>query len=280
MTIASRGGEEEGSGAAAAAIEQRLGRLHPRIALVLGSGLGPLADQVREAVHIPYASIPGFPGTGVAGHGNELVLGELGGKSVVVQRGRFHLYGGHAARVVTLPVRAFYRLGVRTVVLTNAAGGLRRTFRPGSLMLIADHINLMWRSPLAGPLVQGEERFPDMSEPYDPALRFLARTEALKHHIALEEGVYAGLLGPSYETPAEVRMLARLGADAVGMSTVPEVIVARARGMRVLGFSVITNLAAGLSPQQLSHEDVLATGARAATALGALIEAVLRTLAV
>jgi len=278
VSSVSRVEAERGSEAAATAIERHLGRLTPRIALVLGSGLGTLADGVRDAVRIPYGGIPGFPETGIAGHGSELVAGELGSKSVIVQRGRFHLYEGHAPFVVSLPVRTFHRLGVRILIVTNAAGGLRPTFQPGTLMLIADHINLMWRSPLAGPVVPGEERFPDMSDPYDPALRLAARAAALRHHMALEEGVYAGLLGPSYETPAEIRMLARMGADAVGMSTVPEVIVARACGMRVLGFSVITNLAAGLSSQPLSHEEVLATGKRAATDLASLIEAIVRAL--
>jgi len=180
--------------------------------------------------------------------------------------------------VAALPARVFHALGVATLILTNAAGGIRPTFRPGTLMLIADHINLMWKNPLIGPVAPGDARFPDMSDPYDGGLRKIARAVARDARIPLEEGVYAGLLGPSYETPAEVRMLQRIGADAVGMSTVPEVIAARARGMRCLGFSTITNLAAGLSAQPLSHAEVLEVGTRVAGQLGTLIKGVLREL--
>jgi purine-nucleoside phosphorylase len=259
-------------------VARRLGSLEPRAAIVLGSGLGFLADDVRGAVRIPYAEIPGFPQPGVAGHKGELVAGTLDGVPVLVQSGRFHLYEGHGADVAALPVRVMATLGVRTLIVTNAAGGVRLTFRPGTLMLIADHINLMFRNPLTGPVLEGEERFPDMSEPYDAMLRTLARDAAREAKIPLEEGVYAGLLGPSYETPAEIRMLQRLGADAVGMSTVPEVIVARARGMRCLGFSTITNLAAGISPAPLSHQEVLQVGREVGQALATLVKAVLRRL--
>jgi purine-nucleoside phosphorylase len=261
--------------AAAEAVVRRLGGLRPRVAIVAGSGLGLLADRVREAQRIRYAEIPGFPEPGVAGHKAELVAGTLASVPVVVQAGRFHFYEGHPPETVTLPVRVFDRLGVRTLIVTNAAGGIRRTFRPGALMLIADHINLMGRNPLAGPVVRGEDRFPDMSAPYDPALAALAHDAARAAQIPLEAGVYAGVLGPSYETPAEIRMMERLGADAVGMSTVPEVLVARARGLRVLGFSVITNLAAGLGVEPLSHADVLERGARTAAQLAELIESVI-----
>ena len=263
---------------AASALSRRLGSLEPRAAIVLGSGLGFLADEVRDAVRIPYAEIPGFPEPGVAGHKGELVAGTLDGAQVLVQNGRFHLYEGHGAEVVGLPVRVFATLGVRTLVVTNAAGGLRLTFRPGTLMLIADHINLMFRNPLTGPVLDGEERFPDMSEPYDAKLRALARDVAREAKIPLEEGVYVGLLGPSYETPAEIRMLQRLGADAVGMSTVPEVIAARARGLRCLGFSTITNLAAGISSTALSHQEVLEVGQQVGQALGTIVKGVLRRL--
>src|SRR5206468_2980164 len=198
----------------------------------------------------------------------------VAGVAVLVQQGRFHLYEGHSAATAALPVRVFHRLGVSTLVVTNAAGGLRPTFRAGSLMLIADHINLMWRNPLFGPVEPGEGRFPDMSDPYDTDLRALARDAARAAKIPLEEGVYAGLLGPSYETPAEIRMLQRLGADAVGMSTVPEVIAARARGMRVLGFSTITNLAAGISSTALSHQEVLEVGQQVGQALGTIVKGV------
>ncbi len=263
---------------AASTVARRIGSLKPRAAIVLGSGLGFLADEVRDAVRIPYAEIPGFPEPGVAGHKGELVAGILDGAQVLVQSGRFHLYEGHGADVVGLPVRVFATLGVRTLIVTNAAGGVRLTFRPGTLMLIADHVNLMFRNPLIGPVLDGEERFPDMSEPYDAKLRTLARDAAREAKIPLEEGVYVGLLGPSYETPAEIRMLQRLGADAVGMSTVPEVIVARARGLKCLGFSTITNLAAGISPTALSHQEVLEVGRQVGQALGTIVKGVLRRL--
>ena len=266
-----RGAVEE----AAASVARRLAGFEPRVAIVLGSGLGSLAHDVREARRIPYADIPGFPVVGVAGHRGELVAGTIAGVPVVVQNGRFHLYEGHAPSVAALPVRLFHSLGVRTLIVTSAAGGVRASFRPGMLMLIADQINLMSRNPLTGPAEPGEERFPDMSDPYDCALRALAREVAQQAKVALEEGVYAGMLGPSYETPAEIRMLQRLGADAVGMSTVPEVVVARARGMSCLGFSLITNMAAGLSPEKVSHAEVLAMGERGARGLAMLLEGVI-----
>jgi len=264
--------------AAAAALAKRLGGFRPRVAIVLGSGLGFLADEIERAVRIPYRDIPGFPEPGVVGHKGEIVAGTLEGVPVLAQSGRFHLYEGHPPAVAGLPVRVFARLGVSTLLATNAAGGIRATFRPGTLMLIADHINLMWRSPLAGPVEEGEERFPDMSAPYDGELRALAREVARERRIPLEEGVYCALLGPSYETPAEIRMFERLGADAVGMSTVPEVIVARARGLKCLGFSTITNVASGRAPAKLSHDDVLEVGRRVAADLGTLIRGVVRAL--
>jgi purine-nucleoside phosphorylase len=272
---------EQGAGSgtierAADAVARRLGKLEPRVAIVLGSGLGAVADAVQSAIRIPLSAIPGFPEPGAPGHKGELVAGTLEGVPVLVQSGRFHLYEGHAPAVVALPTRVFARLGVRTLIVTNAAGGLRPTFRPPTLMLIADHVNLMFRNPLTGPVEQGEERFPDMSDPYDPELRALARDVARSERIPLEEGVYAALLGPSFETPAEIRMLARLGADAVGMSTVPEVIVARSRGIRCLGFSSITNAAAGLSGKKLSHQEVLAAGQEVAGQLERLIRGVLK----
>ena len=268
----------ETSGATAEAVRVWLGDLKPRVAIVLGSGLGALAGKVEERQALPYGKIPGFPISTVAGHGGELVAGTLEGVPVLLQSGRFHLYEGHAPDVAALPVRVFADLGIRTVILTNAAGGLKPTFRPPVLMLIADHINLMFKNPLLGPVVVGEQRFPDMSEPYDRGLRQSAREAALKNGIALDEGVYAGLLGPSYETPAEIRMLQRMGADAVGMSTVPETIAARARGMRVLGISTITNLAAGISPTPLSHEEVMAAGKAVAQQLESLVRGVLQSI--
>lgn len=264
--------------AAVEAVRARIGGAAPRAAIVLGSGLGALADAVSEAERIPYADIPGFPATGVVGHKGELVVGVLEGVPVLVQNGRFHLYEGHPIEITALPVRVFARLGIRTLVVTNAAGGIRSTFRPGTLMLISDHVNLMFRNPLIGPLLDGEERFPDMSDPYDRGLRQLARDVARERRIALDEGVYVGLLGPSYETPAEIRMLQRFGVDAVGMSTVPEVIVARARGMKCLGFSTITNLAAGISPTVLSHQEVLEVGRQVGDTLGSIVKGVVARL--
>jgi purine-nucleoside phosphorylase len=263
---------------AAASIRDRLGKRKPQIAVVLGSGLGFLVERMGEPVTIPYGEIPGFPATTVIGHGAELVAGRLAGRQVLVQSGRFHLYEGHQAATTTLPVRVFASLGVDTLILTNAAGGIRRTFSSGTVMLIADHINLTFRNPLFGPMLPGEERFPDMSDPYDRSLRAIAREAARDRRIALDEGVYVQLLGPSYETPAEIRMVDRLGADAVGMSTVLEVIAARARGVRCLGFSVVTNLAAGISPKKLDHAEVMETAARVKDELASLVEGVIERL--
>ena len=259
---------------ASAAIRARLGGREPGIALVLGSGMGFLADQVGDAVRMPYRDIPGFPLPTVQGHGGELVAGSFAGRAVIAQSGRFHMYEGHSAQVSTLAVRTFAELGVRTLILTNAAGGIRRNFTAGTLMLLSDHLNLTSRNPLVGAVLPGEERFPDMSDPYDPELRAIAREVARERKVSLAEGVYAGLLGPTYETPSEIRMLERLGADAVGMSTVVEVIAARARGMRCLAVSTITNLAAGISPAKLSHSEVMETAERVKGELGTLIEGI------
>ena len=256
-----------------------MGELAPEIALVLGSGLGALTDALTSSIRIPYAEIPGFPIPTVAGHGGELVIGRLEGVPVLAQSGRFHLYEGHSPDTVALPVRVFAELGIRALIVTNSAGGLRLTLHVPQLMLIADHINLMWRNPLVGRVVQGEERFPDMSCPYDDDLRRIARDVARERGIALDEGAYAGVLGPSYETPAEIRMLQRLGADAVGMSTVPEVVVARARGMRVLGISTISNYGAGMTLQPLTHEEVLEAGRVVAHDLQELVSGVVARLA-
>jgi len=264
--------------AAASTIRGRLGSRRPRTAIVLGSGLGFITEHIENAVRIPYREVPGFPETTVIGHGGELVAGTLAGKEVLAQSGRFHLYEGHDPAITAFPVRVFSALGVETLLLTNAAGGIRRTFSSGTVMLIADHINLTFRNPLVGPVLPGEERFPDMSEPYDPSLRSLAREVARDSRIALDEGVYVQLLGPSYETPAEIRMLDRLGADAVGMSTAVEVIAARARGLRCLGFSVVTNLAAGISPKKLDHAEVMETANRVRDQLAALVEGVIQRL--
>lgn len=256
-------------------LADRLGR-RPEIALILGSGLGDLADQVDEAVAIPYADIPGFAPSTVVGHRGRLVAGRLEGRDVIVFQGRYHAYEGHPPEALGVPVRAASALGARTLVVTCAAGGINRAFGPGTLMLLSDHINLMGRNPLVGPVRDGEVRFPDLSRAYDPALRALAFDAAAREEIELVEGVYAAVLGPSYETPAEIRMLERLGADAVGMSTVPEVVVARAAGLRVLGIALVTNAAAGLTDQVLDHAEVVAAGAAAAERFQRLVR---RTLA-
>jgi purine-nucleoside phosphorylase len=263
---------------AAAAVRERLAGRAPSVAIVLGSGLGQFAERLDDAVRMPYAELPYFPSPTVVGHSGELVAGTLAGRGVLVQSGRFHMYEGHPAALTALPVRLFARLGVGTVILTNAAGGIRRSFGSGTVMLIADQINLSFRNGLFGPALPGETRFPDMSDPFDPALRVLAREVARRRKIPLAEGVYAGLLGPSYETPAEIRMLERLGADAVGMSTVLEVIAARAAGIRCLGFSAITNPAAGVTMQKLHHLEVMETAYRIAGELAALIEGVVAEL--
>jgi purine-nucleoside phosphorylase len=257
--------------AAARHLRSALGSRRPAVALVLGSGLGHVAELVEDAVTVPFAEVPGWPAPTVVGHGGRVVAGRLEGVEVLALAGRFHLYEGHAPEIAARPVRAAYALGVRTLFVSNAAGGIRRTFRPGDLMLIRDHINLMWRSPLVGPVAPDESRFPDMSAPYDAELLGLMRECALELGIAPVEGVYVGLLGPTYETPAEVRMLELLGADAVGMSTVPEVIAARALGMRVAGVSCITNVAAGYGNEPLSHHDVLDVTERGRERFGALV---------
>jgi len=248
--------------AAAAYIRQRVGAAwrEPVAGIVLGSGLGGLAERLESAVRIPFSHVPGFPTATVAGHAGQLLYGMLGGRPVVMLAGRFHMYEGHDAQLAAFPVRVLHALGVAIYIASNAAGGVRRTFVPGDLMLIADHINLMFRNPLIGPAESGDERFPDMSDPYDPALRTLMREAAAAVDVPLQDGVYCGLLGPTYETPAEVRMLERLGVDAVGMSTVPEVIMARAIGMRAVAVSCITNKAAGLSLDKLDHQEVMDTG--------------------
>jgi len=264
--------------AAAAAVRERLEGRTPGTAIVLGSGLGQFAERLSDAVRIPYDRIPGFPAPTVMGHSGELVAGSLGDRHVLVQSGRFHMYEGHPAALTALPVRLFGRLGITTLLLTNAAGGIRRSFGSGTVMLIADQINLSFRNGLFGPALPGESRFPDMSDPYDRTLRALAREVARRRKIPLAEGVYVGLLGPSYETPAEIRMLERLGADAVGMSTVIEVIAARAAGIRCLGFSAITNPAAGVTPHKLDHLEVMEVAYRVAGELATLIEGVVAAL--
>jgi purine-nucleoside phosphorylase len=256
--------------AAVAVVRPRLAGWTPDLAMVLGSGLGALAEEIASAVVVSYDDVPGLGGGRVAGHAGRLVAGTLRGARVLAFAGRRHLYEGHAAGSVALPVRLASELGAAHLLVTNAAGGIRRTFTPGTLMLIRDHLNFTFRSPLAGAVLPGEERFPDMSAPYDPAFGDALRAAARAAGVRLEEGVYAAVLGPSYETPAEIRMLEGLGADAVGMSTVPEVIVAAARGMRVCGVSCITNFAAGLGPP-LDHHEVLEATARVRGEFVALI---------
>lgn len=259
---------------AADALHARLDGEAPVAAIVLGSGLGGLADEIEGGTLIPYGDIPGFPTATVPGHSGTLIAGRLAGRPVLAMAGRFHMYEGHDARLAAYPIRLLHALGAETLVVSNAAGGINRHFLPGDLMLIRDHINLMFRNPLIGPVEPGDERFPDMSSPYDPELASIARAVALEQGITLREGVYASLLGPTYETPAEVRMLEVLGADAVGMSTVPEVIVARALGMRVLGVSCVTNLACGLTSTPITHADVLERSALAAGKFRALVRGV------
>jgi purine-nucleoside phosphorylase len=263
--------------AAARAVAARVDRV-PEIAIVLGSGMGLLAERLINPSRIPYGEIPHFPRTTVVGHQGELVLGKLGGVPVLLQSGRFHLYEGHPPDTVALPVRVFAELGVKTLLLTNAAGGIRRSFARGVLMLIADHVNLTFRNPLIGPNLPGEERFPDMSDPYDRELRALAREVARRRNVALEEGVYIQVLGPSYETPAEIRMAERMGADAIGMSTAVEVLAARARGLRCLAFSTISNPAAGTTHERLDHAEVIATTREVAGQLEQLVEGIVMAL--
>ena len=254
----------EGPAAIAAVVGALCRGASPRVALILGSGLGGFARHIERATHIKFADIPGLPPATVAGHAGELVHGVIDGVEVVALAGRLHLYEGHSADVIGLPVRVVHALGARTLFVSNAAGAIRPDLRPGSLMLIRDHVNLTWGNPLIGPVRPGEHRFPDMSSPYDRALgdRFLGLARAAGATVS--DGVYAAVLGPSYETPAEIRMLAHLGADAVGMSTVPEVLVARALGMRVTGVSCITNAASGTTGTRLDHAEVLAMTERAA----------------
>lgn len=236
----------------------------PCVGLVLGSGLGSFAEKLKNRVAIPYEEIPRFPvPSGVVGHAGELVLGDVGRTPVVVLSGRVHFYEGRPMTDVVFPARVLARLGVGAVVLTNAAGGVRRTFKPGDLMLISDHINAFGTNPLIGPNEEAlGPRFPDMSEVYEKKLRRLAKATARELAISLREGVYFGNSGPSYETPAEIRACRTLGADAVGMSTIPEAIALRHAGVRVLGISTITNMAAGILPKPLDHSEVLATTKR------------------
>ncbi len=247
------------------AVEYLMERLPvpPVVGVILGSGLGELAGRVEEAVRIPYAEIPGFPASAVVGHSGVLVAGRIGGVPLAVLSGRIHYYEGHSMHAVVQPARVLALLGCRTVVVTNAAGGIDRSLRAGDLMLIEDHINLFGSNPLVGP--NRDElgpRFPDMSDAYRADLRALAESVARRCRVPLKKGVYVGVHGPSYETPAEIRAFRTLGADAVGMSTVPEVIALNHMGVGVIGISCITNMAAGVLRKPLVHEEVLATTER------------------
>lgn len=255
----------------AAAIRDAAGSRAPTNAIILGSGLGGLADKITNAVRIPFAKIPGFPEVTVVGHAGAVIVGTLGGCEVIALSGRFHMYEGHPPALAGFPVRVLHALGARELFVSNAAGGISSSLAAGDLMVISDQLNLTSASPLTGPAQMGETRFTDMTDAYDPMLRAGLHAAAKKLGFGLKEGVYAGLPGPSYETRAEIRMLQTLGADAVGMSTVPEVIVARALGMRVAGVSCITNLAAGINPTPLSHDEVIETSARVAERFQSLV---------
>ncbi|HJQ25825.1 MAG TPA: purine-nucleoside phosphorylase [Blastocatellia bacterium] len=244
----------------------------PRAAIVLGSGLGGVADAIEDAVEILYDEIPFFMRSTVEGHAGKLIVGSLGGVDVVVMRGRFHFYEGYTMEEVTFPVRVFAVMGIKTLVLTNAAGGTASRLGPGSLMIITDHINMMGDNPLRGANdARFGPRFPDMTSVYAPEYIAVAHEVARAMGIELAEGVYLGVRGPSYETPAEVRLFTRFGGDALGMSTVPEAIVARHCQIKLLAISCITNVAAGLSHQEINHEEVMEVGARAGRQLGELI---------
>ncbi len=266
--------------AAANVIARRASGFSPRLGLILGSGLGGLADAAEDAVEIEYGDLPGFPAPGVAGHGGRLVLGKLGGLPVAILQGRRHIYEGGDPGAMRAPVRALQRAGAAALLATNAAGSLRPESPPGSLMAIADHINMLGVNPLSGPNDDDVgPRFPSLRDAYDPALRGLLRQCAGKLGIALPEGVSLAARGPSFETPAEIRAFRTLGADAVGMSTVPEVILARHCGMRVAAVSAITNLAEGMGGETLSHEQTLRFAAEAAGDLARLVEAFCEALA-
>jgi purine-nucleoside phosphorylase len=252
----------------------------PKIGVILGSGLGGLADQCKDAVTIPYTDIPHFHGTSVEGHAGKMILGTFHGVPTVFLQGRFHVYEGYPMEEVVLPTRVVCALGVETLVLTNAAGAVNTRYRPGDLMIIEDHINLMGDNPLKGPnIAELGPRFPDLSEAYFKEGIELLKGVAAELNMPVYGGVYAGLLGPTYETPAEIRMLRTLGAEAIGMSTVPETIAANHLGVRVAGVSCITNLAAGSTPQKLSHQEVIENSLLGAVKLQKLLEKAIPRLA-
>ncbi|MBM7693183.1 purine-nucleoside phosphorylase [Peribacillus deserti] len=251
----------------------------PVIGLILGSGLGVLANEIENEVKIPYEEIPNFPVSTVEGHAGQLVYGDLSGKKVIAMQGRFHFYEGYTMDQVTFPVRVMKLLGVEKIIVTNAAGGVNESFEAGDLMIITDHINFTGTNPLIGPNDNKfGVRFPDMSEAYSKEYQHIAKKAAASLGLSIKEGIYAGLSGPTYETPAEVRMVRVLGGDAVGMSTVPEVIVARHSGISVLGISCITNMAAGILDQPLSHDEVIETTEKVKSSFLNLIKEIVKEL--
>jgi purine-nucleoside phosphorylase len=255
-------------------------KLRPKIALVLGSGLGAFADDLASATRIPYDKIPGFPRSTVEGHAGALAIGKVGDVPVAVMQGRVHSYEGYSAKEVVFPMRVLWRLGARAAILTNAAGAINLEYSQGALVVIRDHINLQGTNPLIGPNDERfGPRFPDMTQAYWRPYREIALGEAKRLGLSVHEGVYAALSGPSFETPAEIRYLKTIGADLVGMSTVPEVIVARQMGIRVLGISCATNMAAGILDQPLSHAEVMETGERVKGQFIALLRAVIPAIA-
>jgi purine-nucleoside phosphorylase len=248
----------------------------PVLGLILGSGLGAFAESIPERIVIPFNNLPGFPFSTVPGHSGSLVIGTVEGVPVAALQGRVHLYEGYSAAEVVYPARVLGCLGIRQLIVTNAAGGINTEFRPGDLMLITDHINMTGFNPLVGANIDElGPRFPDMSHAYDPQMRDITLAIACEIGITVRQGVYIGLMGPSYETPAEIRMCRILGADAVGMSTVPEVIVANHMGIPVLGISCITNMAAGILPQKLTHQEVLDTTKRVEDTFSALLTGII-----
>jgi purine-nucleoside phosphorylase len=261
---------------AVGAVKARAGEVAPDAAVVLGSGLGDFTDRLAEATAIPYSELPHWPASNVIGHAGTLVIGTLAGKRVAALSGRVHFYEGYDLRTVSFAARVIGRLGVRTLILTNAAGGINVNLKPGTLMVIDDHINLLGSNPLVGPNEEGwGVRFPDMSEVYSTRLRALADAIAAAQGLPIGHGVYVAVHGPSYETPAEIRAFRTLGADAVGMSTVPEAIVARHMGVEVLGISCITNAAAGVLPQPLNHAEVMEVARQVRGAFAALLEGII-----
>lgn len=251
-------------------------KLCPQIAVVLGSGLGAFADELESATRIPYARVPNFPRSTAVGHAGQLVIGKSAGLAIAAMQGRVHLYEGYSPAQVAFPMRVLSRLGIRTVILTNAAGGINTNFKQGALVVLRDHINLMGANPLTGPNDDRfGPRFPDMTDAYCKSYRYAALEEARRLGVEVHEGVYAAVPGPSYETSAEIRYLRAIGADLVGMSTVPEVIAARHMSLRVLGISCVTNMAAGILDQPLNHNEVLETGKRVSKQFIALLRAVL-----